>query len=121
MIIRKMKRSPSRIHQILHSENEKEEMKTNKDQLSEEFVAYVHKRQKKLQTMIFSDSIHRNYVVQAFMFPAVNSSLEPFGWGEIDFSALQSFCQARDGLDVHKLMRMIQPAVSNQKRDKQVK
>ena len=93
----------------------------DKEDISDDLLSYIRKRQTTLKELSCSDSIYKNYVVQAFMFPAVNSDMHPFCWRDIDYSALDSFCRTRDNLDVHRLLKMIDPAVRNQHRDVQRK
>ena len=91
------------------------------DEISEDFLSYARKRQPTLSELSFSDAIYKNYVVQAFMFPAVNSDIQSFNWRDLDYPALESFCRTHDNLDAHKILKMIDPAVKNQHRDVQRK
>ena len=115
--------SLSRIKKVLqHWEDAKDgDQMLEKEEIPDALLSYIRKRQTILKELSFSDSIYKNYVVQAFMFPAVNSDMQPFCWRDIDYSALDSFCRTRDNLDVHRLLKMIDPAVQNQHRDVQRK
>lgn len=55
------------------------------------------------------------------MFPAVDTCLDPFGWGDIDIKTLKDFCDNRLSLDFERVQRMIQPVIKRQNRDIQTK
>ena len=89
--------------------------------ITEDLLQYIRKYRKRIDELVFTDDIRKNYLVNAFMFPAVDNCLDPFGWGSIDTQALQSFCDDRLSLDAERVMRMVQPVIKRQKRDVQTK
>ena len=52
-------------------------------QITVEFLEYVRKNRKKLDLLDFGDKFGRQAVINTFLFPAVDMSLEPFSWSSV--------------------------------------
>lgn len=95
-----------------------------------EMLEYVRKYRKKLDLLEFEPSFGRQVglgvkcevkaVVNAFLFPAVDTSLEPFSWGSVKMDLLSEFCGRRSGVDFERIRRMVDPAIRNQERSSQL-
>lgn len=69
----------------------------------------------KLKQLEFPDSFVDQNVINAFMFPAVDSSLEPFEWGEYDSKRMAWFLHNHSSVNESRLNNIIKPALKNQK------
>ena len=58
--------------------------------------------------------------MNAFLFPAVDTSLEPFSWSSVQMDLLSEFCERRSGVDYDRIRRMVDPAIRNQDRSTQI-
>ena len=58
--------------------------------------------------------------MNAFLFPAVDTSLEPFSWSSVRMDLLSEFCERRSGVDYERIRRMVDPAIRNQDRSTQI-
>ena len=47
--------------------------------ITEDFLQYIRKHRKRIERLAFTDEVRKNYLVNAFMFPAVDTCLDPFG------------------------------------------
>ena len=83
----------------------------------EDCIETVKERLTKLD---FSSLASSQHIVQAFMFPAVRSSIEPFEWGEYDQKKMGEFLQHHPSVNESKIMRIIQPALKKRKRELQL-
>ena len=83
--------------------------------ITDDFLQYCRKYDKQLQSLEFKDTIRRYFVVNTFMFPAVDSCLDPFGWGSIDMKELRRFCESREDLDERRILRMVTPVMKPHK------
>ena len=91
------------------------------DGITEDFLQYIRNHRKRIERLVFTDEVRKNYLVNAFMFPAVDTCLDPFGWGDIDMNTLKTFCDDRLSLDFERVQRMVQPVIRRQNRDTQIK
>lgn len=91
------------------------EGKSVSEGITDDFLRYCRKYGKQLQSLEFKDTIRRDFIVNSFMFPAVDSCLDPFGWGSMDMKELKRFCEAREGLDEKRILRMITPVMKPHK------
>ena len=83
--------------------------------ITDDFLQYCRKYDKQLQSLEFKDTIRRDFVVNTFMFPAVDSCLDPFGWGSIDMKELRRFCESREDLDERRILRIVTPVMKPHK------
>ena len=59
--------------------------------MNPEFLKFVKLHEKKLKELHLGNVVNAS-VNNAFLFPAIDMSLEPFSWGELKLSTLQQFC-----------------------------
>lgn len=69
----------------------------------------------KLKKLQFPEFFVDQNVINAFMFPAVDSSLEPFEWGEYDSKRMSWFLHNHSSVNESRLINIINPALKNQK------
>ena len=90
------------------------------EQVNPEFLDFVKLHEKKLKELNFSNVVNPS-VNNAFLFPAIDMSLEPFSWGEVKLSSLQQFCNLHPTVDYERLRRIVQPVLQSQRTDVQLK
>lgn len=88
--------------------------------MNPEFLKFVKLREKKLKALHFGNVVNAS-VNNAFLFPAIDMSLEPFSWGELKLSTLQQFCNLHPTVDYERLEKIVQPVLQSQHRDIQLK
>lgn len=88
--------------------------------LDKDFVEYVKLHEKKLKLLRFGNAIS-NQLYNAFMFPAIDMSLEPFSWGSVKLSDLQLFCNSHPSVDYERLHKVVDPILRSQCREVQLK
>ena len=90
------------------------------EDLDKDFVEYVKLHEKKLKSLRFGNVI-RNQLYNAFMFPAIDMSLEPFSWGAVKLADLQLFCNSHPSVDYERLHKVVDPILRSQCREVQLK
>ena len=89
-------------------------------EMNPEFLKFVKQHEKKLKELHFGNVVNAS-VNNAFLFPAIDMSLEPFSWGELKLSTLQQFCNLHPTVDYERLEKIVQPVLQSQHRDVQLK
>ena len=90
------------------------------EEMNPEFLKFVKLHEKKLKELHFGNVVNAS-VNNAFLFPAIDMSLEPFSWGELKLSTLQQFCNLHPTVDYERLEKFVQPVLQSQHRDVQLK
>lgn len=87
---------------------------------SEEWQQYRKQYEEKLRKLLFPDHFVDQNVVHAFMFPAVDCSLEPFQWSEYSAEKMQLFLRNHPSVNESRIQNSIKPALKNQKKEVQL-
>ena len=90
------------------------------EEMNPEFLKFVKLHEKKLKELHFGNVVNAS-VNNAFLFPAIDMSLEPFSWGELKLSTLQQFCNLHPTVDYERLEKIVHPVLQSQHRDVQLR
>ena len=74
----------------------------------------------KLEKYEFPEGFVDSNVINAYMFPAVDNSLDTFEWNEYDEEKMKVFLKNHPSVNESRLRNSIQPALKNQKKEKQL-
>ena len=74
----------------------------------------------KLEKYEFPEGFVDSNVINAYMFPAVDNSLDAFEWNEYDEEKMKVFLKNHPSVNESRLRNSIQPALKNQKKETQL-
>ena len=96
-------------------------IKGAKEWENKEWKEYFEKNKNKLEKAVFSEEFADQNIVNAFMFPAVQYTLESFVWGEYDSAKMEGFLRNHPSVNESRILTIVKPALTNQRKEKQLK